>query len=618
VIIGTAGHIDHGKTTLVHALTGVDTDRLPEEKRRGITIELGFAPLSLDGVGVVGVVDVPGHEAFVRTMVAGATGIDIALLVVAADEGVMPQTREHLAILGLLGVTRGVVALTKADLVDDEWLALVEEDVRAAIAPVLVDAPVVSTAARSGRGIAELRDVLAALARSVPSRSHDDLFRLPVDRAFTIKGTGTVVTGTVWSGRVVRDDTVRIFPAGKSARVRGLQGHGEQLDASEPGGRTAVALIGIEPADVPRGSTVIADRNWRPTTLARADITLVAGVEASIRPRTWFRAHVGTSEVGARVVAREVRAGAPFSARVVFDQEILIRAGDRFVLRTSAPLNTIGGGVIVDPYPPRRARPWPPGLDAAARLGCMVDEAGLHGVDLSTLPVRLGAPPAVCASIVESFDGGRVVSGRLIQRSALTVLREGVAEVTAEYHAANQLELGIPVQQLRDRALGGLGSRSAVEGAEVVDALLGDLVAEGRLSVASGLVAVAGWSPKPTEVQASLLKTLVSQLESGGAEPPSIEEIEAAVGVDPRPLVRYLERAGQVVQVEQNRYYGAGQLQLLIERLRGAMAGGAERSPADLRDALGLSRKFLIPFLEYCDRAGKTRRTAGGRVWGGP
>ena len=362
VIIGTAGHIDHGKTTLVRALTGVDTDRLPEEKRRGITIELGFAPLALDGIGTIGVVDVPGHEAFVRTMVAGATGIDIALLVVAADEGVMPQTREHLAILRLLGVRRGVVALTKADLVDDEWLALVEEDVRAAIASVLPDAPIVATAAQTGRGIAELRSALVGAARAVPHRSDDDLFRMPVDRAFTIKGTGTVVTGTVWSGRVARDETVRIFPGGQTARVRGIQGHGEQLDASEAGGRTAVALTGLEPSDVPRGSTLVADASWRSTMLARADVTLVPGAEASIRPRTWFRAHVGTAEVGARVVAKEVRAGEPFAARVVFDQQVLIRAGDRFVLRTSAPLNTIGGGVVVDPYPPRRARPWPTGL----------------------------------------------------------------------------------------------------------------------------------------------------------------------------------------------------------------------------------------------------------------
>ena len=270
MILGTAGHIDHGKTTLVRALTGVDTDRLPEEKKRGITIELGFAPLTLEGVGTVGVVDVPGHEAFVRTMVAGATGIDLALVVVAADEGVMPQTREHLAILELLGVRAGVIALTKSDLVDEEWLMLVEEEVRGVVERALPDAPIVRTSATTGAGIDELRATLARIAAALPARSDDDLFRLPVDRAFTIKGTGTVVTGTVWSGRLSRDETARILPGDRSARVRGIQGHGAQLDAVRSGARAAVALAGVDIDDVPRGSTIVVDRDWHPTTLARA------------------------------------------------------------------------------------------------------------------------------------------------------------------------------------------------------------------------------------------------------------------------------------------------------------------------------------------------------------
>src|SRR5512138_3241943 len=251
MILGTAGHIDHGKTALVHALTGVDTDRLPEEKRRGITIELGFAPLRLADGTIVGVVDVPGHEGFVRTMLAGATGVDLALLVVAADEGVMPQTREHLAILQLLGVTRGIVALTKCDLVDDEWRELVVEDLRALLADTpLAGAPIVPTSSTTGEGTAELRAAIAEAARDVPARAADDLFRMPVDRAFTIKGTGTVVTGTVWSGRLTRDATVRVLPADRSVRVRGIQTHGDQVEIAEPGHRTAIALAGIDVADV--------------------------------------------------------------------------------------------------------------------------------------------------------------------------------------------------------------------------------------------------------------------------------------------------------------------------------------------------------------------------------
>src|SRR5499427_7139542 len=284
MIVGTAGHIDHGKTALVHALTGVDTDRLPEEKKRGITIELGFAPLALDGMGIVGVVDVPGHEAFVRTMVAGATGIDLALLVVAADEGVMPQTREHLAILELLGVNAGVIALTKADLVDDDWLVLVEEDVRQAAARALPSARIVATSVKTGKGIDELRTALASLASSIRSRDASDLFRMPVDRAFTIKGTGTVVTGTVWSGTVRRDDVVRVLPSSISTRVRGVQGHGSHVQAAKPGGRTAIALTGIETSQVARGSTLVTDLAWKPTMFARADVTLLPGDGAAPRP----------------------------------------------------------------------------------------------------------------------------------------------------------------------------------------------------------------------------------------------------------------------------------------------------------------------------------------------
>ncbi|HEX9484698.1 MAG TPA: selenocysteine-specific translation elongation factor, partial [Gemmatimonadaceae bacterium] len=264
MILGTAGHIDHGKTTLVRALTGVDTDRLPEEKRRGITIDLGFAPLTLDGVGQVGVVDVPGHEAFVRTMVAGATGIDFALLVVAGDAGVMPQTREHVAILSLLGVRAGVVAITKSDLADDEWLSLVEEDVDALLASTpLAGAEIVRVSGVTGAGMDALRAALANAATRIAQRPAGDLFRLPVDRAFTVKGTGTVVTGTVWSGTLTRDGSVRLLPSGRVVRVRGLQAHGRAVDEVRAGERAAIALSGVDVADVHRGAVLVQGDAWR-------------------------------------------------------------------------------------------------------------------------------------------------------------------------------------------------------------------------------------------------------------------------------------------------------------------------------------------------------------------
>ncbi len=608
MILGTAGHIDHGKTTLVRALTGVDTDRLPEERRRGITIELGFAPLVLDGVGTIGVVDVPGHEAFVRTMVAGATGIDLALVVIAADEGVMPQTREHLAILQLLGVRAGVIALTKTDLVDDDWLALVEDDVRAATFAALPNAPIVPTSAQTGRGIEALRDALGAVARSIPARAGGDLFRLPIDRVFTIKGTGTVVTGTVWSGRLTRDDSVRILPGTRVARVRAIQGHGVQLDAAQPGARTAVALSGVEVADVPHGSTLVTDKGWRPTSLARADVTLVPGVDLAIRPRTWFRLHVGTSDVGVRIVARDAGTSGAFAARLVLDEPVLLRAGDRFVVRSSAPLNTIAGGVITDPYAPRRARPWRPGLSSEQRLDALVSEAGAEGLDVTTLPIRLGASAAECRRLLESTAERFVVmaSRWVVAASTFAALRAQLIAAVERYHVDHPLETGIPTQGLRDSVRGG---------DEIVESALTTELESGGLISSSGAILLAGWSPRPTVEQAVLLETLFSVLEQADSEPPSLEELSAGSNDDVAACLRYLERTGRVVQVEANRYYAADRLEALVERLRSAMAGGGEVGPSELREALGMSRKYLIPLLEYCDRVGYTTRQATGRVW---
>ncbi|MEP6622536.1 MAG: selenocysteine-specific translation elongation factor, partial [bacterium] len=403
MILGTAGHIDHGKTSLVRALTGVDTDRLPEEKRRGITIELGFAPLSLDGVGQVGIVDVPGHEAFVRTMVAGATGIDFALLVVAADAGVMPQTREHLAILSLLGVRGGVVAITKRDLVDEEWLSLVHDDVASAIAGTSLEgAVVVPVSSTTGEGLDALRVALAGAAQAVPRRSSLDLFRLPIDRAFTMKGTGTVVTGTVWSGSLARDAAIRLLPADVVVRVRGLQSHGRAVDVVHAGDRAAISLAGVALDDIHRGNVLVQGDAWKTGRVLRAQLELSEGLDVTLGPRSRVRLHLGTSEVGARLVVREgaLAPGARVSSRIVLDEPIVARAGDRFVLRMASPVATLGGGVVTDPFAPLRARPWPmEPVDPARSLALVLDEAGARGVNLSELPVRLGVPVEQCAEL---------------------------------------------------------------------------------------------------------------------------------------------------------------------------------------------------------------------------
>ena len=579
MIVGTAGHIDHGKTALVRALTGVDTDRLPEEKRRGITIELGFAPLALPGGISASVVDVPGHEALVRTMVSGATGFDAALLVIAADDGVMPQTREHLAILDLLGVRRGVVALTKCDLVDDDWRALVVADVRALLAEsALRDAPIVPVSSVTMEGVDAVRAALAAALAPPPAKgagvvargvaaaagAAPDPFRLPIDRAFTVKGTGTVVTGTVWSGSVARDDVVRVLPAGHVARVRGIESHGARQDRASPGHRAALSLAGVEVADVARGAVITTGDGWHAVTTLRADVSLLATATARIGPRTRLRLHLATTDVGARVLVagHRLEPGAPRPARLVLDAPLVARAGDRFVLRGGARMSTLGGGVVTDPTPAhRRARPWPhASASASDRLAWLLTDAGDSGLAASDLAVRLGLPARDVAAFLDAEAAARRVA-----RAGERVLD------FARARAASQ--------------------RAASEAAK----------------------RPAG--PPTAEVEADRL-WLLARLGNAAAAPPTGPELTAERGHLVLPAIRLLEREGAIVAVERDRWYHADSLAAVLGALAGALGNGAERTPAELREVVGVSRKFLVPLLEFCDRQGYTVRTATGRTAG--
>ena len=612
MIIGTAGHIDHGKTTLVHALTGVDTDRLPEEKKRGITIELGFAPLTLPGIGVAGVVDVPGHEAFVRTMLAGATGVDLALLVIAADEGMMPQTREHLAILSLLAVHGGVVALTKTDLVEDDWLALVSEDVRAGLAgSPLADARIVPVSAHTGAGLDALREALTAAAARVPARDPDDLFRMPVDRSFTVRGTGTVVTGTVWSGSLHGDATVRIMPNGRTARLRAIQSHGTPAPVARPGARVALSIAGVERDDVPRGSWIIADGDWASTRTLRADVALLEDA-APLGPRTRVRFHLGTQDVGARIVAAggPLKAGAVRGSRVLLDEPVLARAGDRFVLRLPSPAATIGGGVVADPLPAvARPRPWASGLGVAARLDAALAEGAGQGITVRSLAVRLGISPQAGAALARAHEAAITLpDGRLVARSVVEAAAARAEHLVAEHHRHAPLDPGMPLAALR----GGLAIADAV--AEVV---VRRLAAAGTLAVDGATVRRAGWSPSLSDAGAAIAAAIRQTLQVAKKEPPSVAEIAAAIGADPRPVLRFLERSAAVVAVEEDRYYLAPQLRGMVESLADSMERGRVYGPAELREITGLSRKYLIPFLEYCDRIGLTARQDSGRIRAG-
>ncbi len=615
MILGTAGHIDHGKTALVRALTGIDTDRLPEEKRRGITIDLGFAPLHLDDFGTVGIVDVPGHEAFIRTMLAGASGIDVALIVVAADEGVMPQTVEHLEILSLLNVTRGVVALTKSDLVEEDWLALQAEEVKALITPTpFAGAEIISVSARTGAGISELKLALAKAAGSLPERSSDeDLFRLPVDRAFTIKGTGTVVTGTVWSGSVKRDAMVTVHPSGKTARVRGIQHHGAAVTTASAGHRTAIALVGVDLEDVERGSVLTIDPAWVATSDLEAIVHLNSD-DCRLTPRTRVLFHLGTTETEARVVAirEDTGGGERRHVRVRLASPVIARGGDRFVLRLPSPARTIGGGTVIDPYAfaDKRIRLKENGTEmglsdnVAARVETLLQTAGVKGVEVAKLPIRTGLTPAQATNRLREIEG-LIIGSRSYARPRANELMTRFESLVEAGVANHPLEPGVSLQAIR---------LEAGKNAELVGWVLDRLIESKKIEVSGSFVRPAGWKSKLGDVERSLSVEIMHEICKQPSEPPTLAELELKFGGKTVALVRKLERDGQLERVSDDRYYSSEEVARIVAGMRSRLEVGRTYTPAELREVLGVSRKYLIPFLEFCDRKGVTERRHDGRA----
>src|SRR5438445_3773553 len=461
LIVGTAGHIDHGKSALVRALTGTDPDRLKEEKERGITIDLGFAHLDLGDGLVASFIDVPGHERFVRNMLAGAHGIDAVVLVVAADESVMPQTREHFHICRLLGIARGLVALTKCDAADADMQALAEMEVRELLAGSFLErAPVLRVSARTGQGLDELKYALRALARESPPRPAGGLLRLPVDRAFTLRGFGTVVTGTMVTGDLALGEEVELLPSGRRARVRGLQVHGVAAEQVAAGHRTAVNLSGIEVQEIARGDVLARPGTLRATSIVEAELTLLPG-ERPLKDQARVRVHLASAEVLARVrtlAGPTVVAGPAAPVQLRLESPAVAGRGDRLVVRSYSPAVTIGGAVVLDPLAAKRrrgsaARPAA-GLDATAAAIAFVTEAGAAGVDAPTLAARVTLP---LASLLPALQERPEVMafGRdpawLVSADALRALGEATRARLAEFHARRPLQSAMPREELRRR-----------------------------------------------------------------------------------------------------------------------------------------------------------------------
>jgi selenocysteine-specific elongation factor len=606
-VIGTAGHIDHGKTALVKALTGVDTDRWEEEKRRGITIDLGFAPLPLAADVDASVVDVPGHEGFVRNMLAGATGIDVALLVIAADEGIMPQTEEHLAIVELLGVQRGIPVLSKADTVDDDWLQLVREEVTRRLAASRIRwEPAIATSALSGRGLDELRAALVRLAAELVERSSRDLFRLPIDRVFALPGAGTVVTGSTWSGTVAAGDVVRLLPLDREVRVRSVESHGSSSARAEPGSRTALALVGVDKDELARGHVAVTGPGWRATRRLDVQLELLGGAPRPLAARTRVRIHLGTDQVLARVApVADIAPGASGLARLVLEQPLVARGGDRFVVRSYSPVTTIGGGIVLDPHAPPRPRlperRLATGQPLSERLLAWIAEAGLTGIPERDLGVRLGIAANTVTEIIAQAGKAVLASdGALVGRAAVAEAAERLSERVQAHHVERPLEPGLPLET----------GRSSVSG-PVADLVI-DLGARKRLfEVVGAVLRRPGWAPS---AEGGAEERLMARLAAAGLEVPTVPELERDLpGVPVRALLAHLARTGGVVQIDRERYATKDVLEAFRAALEAALAELQSATPAQLRDRLGLTRKYLIPLLEWADRRGITRRTGDTR-----
>ena len=615
-VIGTAGHIDHGKTALVKALTGVDTDRWEEEKRRGITIDLGFAPLALGDAIQASLVDVPGHEGFVRNMLAGATGIDVALLVIAADEGIMPQTEEHLAIVELLGVSRGIPVLTKRDLVDAEWLDLVRSEVSTRLerSRVRWEAPV-ATSVLSGQGLDDLRDALRRVARDLVERPADDLFRLPIDRVFAVAGAGTVVTGSTWSGSVAVGEAVQLLPLGREARVRSIEVHGETAERAVPGRRTALALVGVDKSELARGHVAVTGPGWRATTFIDVAVELLPVARKPIASRTRVRVHLGTAEVLARAVqTAPIAPGQRGVARLVLETPVVARSGDRFVLRSFSPVTTIGGGVVLDPFAPPhtrlRRRRVAAEQSPAARLGVLAVEAGLTGLAADSLAVRLGVSPArVTAVIAEARDTVLTSAETVVDRQAVLAEATRLAEVVRRYHEEHPLDPGMSLQALR-AAVGTPAPPSAV-----TDAVLELAVKSGQLEVAGSVARQPRWRPALDARATDASEKLARRLADARWQVPTVAELEREFpGFPVRALLSHFARTGTVEPIDAERYAAKGALAEFRAALEAALAELGSATPAELRDRFGLTRKYLIPLLEWADRRGVTRRAGDARV----
>lgn len=631
IIAGTAGHIDHGKTALIKALTGTNTDRLPEEKQRGITIDLGFAELDL-GETRIGFIDVPGHERFVKNMLAGAQGIDLVILVVAADEGVMPQTREHFQICRLLGVNSGLVVLTKSDLIDDEMLEIVRMETAELVeGSFLEGAPVIAASSKTGEGIGEIKNALLDLAEKVSERIDDNVTRLPIDRSFTIKGFGAVVTGTLLSGEIAAGNELELLPDGRRVRVRGVQTHSRPVDAVSAGQRAAINLAGIEHTEIKRGMVLAEKGIFRPTQIIDVSVEILKDAKRALRSRRRVRVHIGTVEALGRVQvlneAGEIAQGESDLVQLRLEIPVVAAPGDRFVIRSYSPQTTIAGGHIIDALAKKHrrkditaAREFLDGLncsrEVSGKIRLFVENAGESGLNFSDLQAKTGWRPSVLADALEKTIANTsiVKAGEyyLAVKSFEDLKARAIAAVGA-HHKREPLSKGINRETLREKEF-----RHTPP--DVFKAVLDSI---DSLAQEGDIIRLASHSAELRGEEKIVFDRLRAAYTSTGFEVPKLNESLAAAIAETsldlpqgRKVFQLLLNSGEIVKISEDFYFSRRAIDGLVVKMRECARSTPDRliDVPKFKEIAGISRKYAIPLLEYFDRERVTRRAGDKRV----
>lgn len=626
-IIGTAGHVDHGKTCLIRALTGIETDRLREEKKRGITIELGFAYLDLPDGGRAGIIDVPGHEKFVRNMLAGAGGIDLALLIVAADEGVMPQTIEHLGILSLLEIKRGIIVMTKIDTVDEDWRQLVAEDIRAQVQGTFLEqAPLIEVSSYTGEGIEQLRQEIFHQLALLEGKRGDIPFRIPVDRVFSMEGFGTVITGTMIEGKLKEGDEVTLYPGEKPGKVRNIQVHSQSVDTAYAGQRVAVNFSNLKKSDIQRGDVVAPPGTMHPTMMADVRLHILKEAKRAVKNTSRLHFYHGSREILCKAVLLEgdaLEPGQSGYAQLRLEETAALKAGDHFVVRFYSPLETVGGGVILDPSPFKRKRGDPNAVEELNILehGSLQDKICLgikmgspHYRTLDFVAVQFGAAMdqarAAAQALEEAGEIACVAPDLYLHQQFIQAQGQRLSEILREYHTANPLKEGMKKEELRTRFL-------PRQSQAIADGMLAYYEKAERIKTVNGLVSLFRFKVKFDEEAARMTEKMEKIYLEGGYAPPDTEDVLAQMGRDQKKAQQVhnalisgetLARMDGQICFHRQHYDKAVELICAAIREKGQITLG------EVRDLLGTSRKYAIVILETLDREKVTKKIGDARV----